>query len=149
MERIILCLYFCIFRIDATREMCTLLKNHIARTEDALAVGETDKETFLQLDKQRVDEYQVRHKHADTDKPIDYTKKCLSHCYLYQKEVTMYINGSQAALCVTCVLVEGSVAHTVVMNWMQLWLAQSHVCKRRPEPLTVDASDNTTVLVIE
>ena len=46
-------------RIDATREMCTLLKNHVARTEDVLAVGERDKETFQRVDKQRVDEYQV------------------------------------------------------------------------------------------
>ena len=62
----------CLLRIDATREMCTLLKNHIARTEDVLAVGESDKETFQQVDKQRVDEYQVRQTNVDTDKLVDY-----------------------------------------------------------------------------
>lgn len=55
----ITCLCAWMDRIDATREMCTLLKNHVTRTEDVLAVGERDKETFQQVDKQRVDEYQV------------------------------------------------------------------------------------------
>ena len=68
-----MCASVCMLRIDATREMCTLLKNHIARTEDVLAVGESDKETFQQVDKQRVDEYQVRHTNVDTDKLVDYT----------------------------------------------------------------------------
>ena len=67
-----MCVPVCLLRIDATREMCTLLKNHIARTEDVLAVGESDKETFQQVDKQRVDEYQVRQTNVDTDKLVDY-----------------------------------------------------------------------------
>ena len=67
-----MCAPVCLLRIDATREMCTLLKNHIARTEDVLAVGESDKETFQQVDKQRVDEYQVRQTNVDTDKLVDY-----------------------------------------------------------------------------
>ena len=57
----VMCVPVCMLRIDATREICTLLKNHIARTEDVLAVGEIDKETLHQVDKQRVDEYQVLH----------------------------------------------------------------------------------------
>lgn len=46
-------------RIAATRELCHALKEHVGRVEELLAQGETDRTTLFEINRQRVNEYQV------------------------------------------------------------------------------------------
>lgn len=47
------------FRISSTRDMCTALKNHAVRLDDAISKGEQDRSTLNLLHKEKMEKFQV------------------------------------------------------------------------------------------
>ena len=50
---------FC-YRIQATRDLCLALKEHVGRVEEVIAQGGADRSTLMEQNQQRISEYQVR-----------------------------------------------------------------------------------------